>query len=92
MTTTSKRYTSHPPKITLEQALDARFVLGEVTYAVRTCPASVLKCLVESKTEGTKTKELQELPAMLEEDGSELIRWYVLETMLRHKVSIPFVA
>jgi hypothetical protein len=92
MTTASKRYTSHPPKITLEQALDARFVLGGITYAVRTCPVGVMHQLVASMTEGTKTKELQELPALLEEDESELIRWYCLETLLRHKCSIPFVA
>jgi hypothetical protein len=92
MTTASKRYTSHPPKITLEQALDARFVLGDVTYAVRTCPVSVLKHLVESKIEGTKTKELLELPAMLEDDESEVVRWFVLETLMRHKFTIPFAA
>lgn len=92
MTTASKGHTYEKPKITLEQALDARFVLGDITYAVRTCPVSVLKCLVESKTEGTKTKELLELPALLEEDAGEVVRWFVLETLLRHKCSIPFAA
>jgi hypothetical protein len=79
------------PKITLDQALDARFVVGEVTYAVRSCPVSVLKHLIATMTEGTKCKELMELSALLEEDG-DVVRWYVLETMLRHKVSIPLVA
>lgn len=92
MTTASKRFTSHPPKITFEQALDARFVLGECTYAVRSCPASVLKQLVVSITSGTRYGELLELPRLLEEDGGEVTRWFVLETMLRHKVSIPFAA
>jgi hypothetical protein len=92
MTTVSKRYTSHPPKITFEQALAARFEFGTTTYAVRSCPVSVLKQLVERMTEGTKTKELLELPALLEVDESEVTRWFVLETLMYHKIKIPFVA
>jgi hypothetical protein len=89
---TAKGHTYEKPKITLEQALASRFELGGITYAVRSCPVSVLKHLVESKTAGTKCNELMELSALLEEDAGEVIRWYCLETLMRYKVSIPFVA
>src|SRR4051812_34246899 len=90
MTTNGRTYTSHPPKITLTQALASRFVLAGQTYTVRSCPVGVLKQLVESRTEGTKHKDLMELPALLDADSEDTTRWYVLETLMRHKCSIPF--
>ena len=83
------------PEISYRKALGSRFTLDQTIYAVRNCSKDVFKRFIEQcgqKALGsTKWGPFQQtdLLRLLDKDCSDTARWYALNQLLEHKVSVP---
>ncbi len=83
------------PAISYSEALRSRFTLGQRIYTVKTCPGEVFKRLIEQCGQeafgGGKWKPFQQadLLRLLDRDCSDVARWYAIDLLLAHSVSMP---
>ncbi|GHP00414.1 hypothetical protein KSF_104610 [Reticulibacter mediterranei] len=83
------------PDISLYQALRSRFLLDQITYTVGDCPDDIFKRFITlcSQTVGYskywKPLHLHKLLHMLDQDCSDVARWYAIEILLTHRVIVP---
>jgi len=83
------------PELSYRQALRGHFTLDQVTYRVGDCPVYVFKRLVRECGQAAlpcrnlKLTHLEELLRLLEQDGSDVARWYAINVLLDHKVAVP---
>jgi hypothetical protein len=83
------------PDISFYQALHCHFVLDQITYTVGNCPKNIFKRFItacsQSATSGRYWKPLHQrkLLHMLDQDCSDVTRWYVIETLLAHRIAVP---
>lgn len=83
------------PDISLYQALHSHFLLNQITYTVGSCPDDIFKRFIAvcSQVAGTnkhwKQLHQQKLLSLLDQDCSDVARWYAIETLLAHQVIVP---
>jgi hypothetical protein len=85
------------PDISIYKALRSRFILDQVTYIVGDCSSDVFKrfitacCQAAFPSKHWKSLHQQALLRILDKDCSDVARWYAIETLLAHHVSVPLV-
>jgi hypothetical protein len=83
------------PEMSYRQALNCHFTLDQVTYRVGDCSGHAFKRLVREcgqaalPSRNLKLTHLEELLHLLEQDGSDVARWYAINVLLDHKVAVP---
>jgi hypothetical protein len=83
------------PGISFYQALRCRFQLDQVTYTVGDCPDDIFKRFITLCSQPTATNKhwkplhQHKLLFMLDQDCSDVARWYAIETLLAHQVMVP---
>lgn len=83
------------PVINYRKALSSRFTLDQVTYTVRDCPDNVFQHFVREcgrasfQRRNWKPIQQEQLLRLLERDCSDVARWYSLNALLEHQVSVP---
>lgn len=83
------------PDISLYKALHSCFVLDRITYTVGHCPDDVFRRFITECSQAVcpsrhwNRLNQQTLLSMLDEDSSDVARWYAIETLLAHHVRVP---
>lgn len=83
------------PEISYSGALNSHFTFNQMTYIIGKCPNEVFKQFIEKCGQaslGQKNwKEVQHtnLLLMLDNDCSDVMRWYAIELLLEQKVAVP---
>lgn len=83
------------PEISYSRALSSRFTLGQMTYTIGKCPNEVFKQFVEQCGQNSlgnknwKVPQHANLLLMLDNDCSDVTRWYAIELLLEQKVAVP---
>jgi hypothetical protein len=83
------------PDISYHKALSSRFTLDQTTYTVGDCPSEVFKRFIEGcgqppcQGRSWNPAKQKKLLSMLDKDCSEVARWYAIDTLLEHKVTVP---
>ena len=83
------------PAISYSEALRSRFTLGQKTYTIRTCPGEVFKRFIEQCGQEALGKQRwkpfqqADLLLLLDRDCSDVARWYAIDLLLAHNVSVP---
>lgn len=83
------------PEMSLSKALSSRFTLDQVTYTVSTCPSTIFKRFVSECGQTTRTNrnwrpiQQEHLLRLLDMDCSDVARWYSLNLLLEHQVTVP---
>jgi hypothetical protein len=86
------------PAIGYRQAMRSRFTLDQNTYTVAECPGDVFQRFITDcgcatcQNRSWTPRYQQALVHLLERNCSDVARWYALETLLAHHVSVPLVS
>lgn len=83
------------PTMSYRGALSCCFTLDQKTYTVGNCPDTIFKRFISAcgqaglNSKNWKPVQQDRLLHMLELDCSDVVRWYSINLLLEHKISVP---
>jgi len=86
------------PDISFYQALRCHFLFNQSIYTVGDCPDDIFRRFIALYSQPTATNKRwkplhqHKLLFTLDQDCSDVARWYAIETLLAHQIMVPLVS